>query len=224
MAFHLDYAKPVLFLMIGFLVFSAMITISLSRLDAIMHYDYVLTLDADCWGSTPSSPQGNTNPICVDEYNKLGIPQGSQSQIPNAYNQSMNQNLIIIAGAIGGIWILVIGFLCAVLKKGRPSAINIYFVFVILATIALPPMTAFGDWLYFYWLNLPEPTSWSWLNSDGVFPFILSNITHDQNVTQNDMFIAMGIGGIAIIAIWIPIIVVYAQAKKTELKELLFED
>ncbi len=205
--------------MLSITIFALMITVALSRLDAVNHYYYVGQIQSECFQPDKYNPQGNPNPICIDQYKKLGIPIGDQKDIPNMYNESLNQNLYIIAGAFGGMW-LTISLVLDSIRKTRPDPIVIYFTIVVMATIVLPDFTGIGDYFYFYWLHITEPTTWQWLNSVGVFPTIL-HYTHETDVSLKDMYIAMGAGVGIIITIWIPVIIAFARSKKTKIIDLI---
>lgn len=219
MALRLDNTKPAFILMISITIFALMITVALSRLDATNHYYYVGQIQSECFQANQYNPQGNTNPICIDQYKKLGLPIGDQKDIPNKYNESLNENLYIIAGAFGGMWI-TISLVLDSIRKTKPDPIVIYFTIVIVLTILLPDFTAMGDYLYFYWLHIPEPTTWQWLDSAGIFPSILK-YTHESDVSLKDMYIAIASGIGIIIAIWIPIIITFAQSKKQKIIDLI---
>lgn len=219
MELELENAKPALILAVGFIVFSLMVTVGLSRLDAVNHYYYVGFLQKECWGSNPESPNGNPDKICIDLWNNLGIPVGDQANIPNMYNQSLNQNLYIIAGAFGGLWILITVVIAMIRDREPEYFMGIFTTIVIMTTIALPALTGWGDYFYFYWLGLPEPSSWSWLDGLGVFPFIM-HFTGDAHVMLNDMYYAMIIGISVPVILWSIVILIFMN-RETRLIDLL---
>lgn len=205
--------------MVGFIIIALLITVAFSRLDAVNHYYYVGQIQSECFGPNQYSPQGNPNKICIDEYNKLGLPIGDQRDIPNKYNESLNQNLTIVAFAFAGSW-LMFSLVLDHVRHTKPDPINVYFVVVIVMTIGLPCWTGMGDMFYFYWLNIQQPPIWQWLDSAGIMPYILQ-YTHDADVTLNDMYIAVSMGIIAMFVLWIPIIITFATASKRKLIDLL---
>lgn len=219
MAFRLKYTRPIIYLLIAFLIASVLTTVAFSRLDAIQFKDYVGFLQKECWGTNPNSPQGNTDKICIDAWNNLGIPAGDQKDIPNAYWKSMEDNLLLIAGVIGGLW-LAISLINDKVHNTKPDPIVIYFTIVIVLTIIMPIWTAWGDYFYFIWLGIAEPPTWQWLDNAGVFPWLLQQ-THESDVSLNDMYIAMAMGIGIIVAIWTPIVIIFAISSKNKIKNLI---
>lgn len=221
MAYNIEHVKPAIILMLGFMGFAIAITLAFSHLDAVNHYHYVGFLQTQCYGSNQYQPNGNPDPICVAAWNQLGIPAGDQTDIPNQYNSALNETLYVVAGSLSGAWLTTLIAKSQVTKK-FPDIVNIWFVVVIMATIALPDLSGWGDYAYFHWLNIAEPPTWHWLDNDGMFPFITQNITqHSGDVTLTDMYVAMSIGLILIFVLWIPIIWVYMTARKKRYVDLL---
>lgn len=219
MSFRLDYARPALFLMLAMLVFTIAITAAFANLDATNHHDYVGQIQSECFAPNQFSPQGNTDKICLDEYQLLGLPVGDQKDIPSLYNKSLNMTLYVVAGSFGGAW-LTFSFVLDYVRKTRPDPISVYFAIVIISTIVLPDFGGVGDYLYFQFLNIPEPATWQWLDGAGMMPYILS-YTHDPDVTINDMYIAMATAIGIIIALWMPIVYAFATSTRKKMVELI---
>ena len=213
MALSLEDTKPAFALMIGFFTIALIITFAISYWDAINHNFYILPEQKYC------ADIHTTNPICLEVYQKIGVPVGDNADLPNAYWHMLNNFVYIIAGAFGFVWLMFSIVLAQVRKTGL-NIVNYYFSLVVGVTIATLPLTSWGDLFYFKILNMSLPATWDWLDHAGVFPSLLHYTGH-VHVMTSDLYLAM-LSGIAIITLfWIPIIYAFATAKKTKVIDLI---
>lgn len=205
-------------MMLFTIVSGAVVTYAIAYFDVIVHYDYVLPIQSECYQSNPNSPNGNPSKFCVDEWSRLGIPLGDQKNIPSPYWVMLNGFVYVMAGVVAGMRLTFSITLAMIIKKPF-TWITGYSAFVTGATISTFLLTSWGDAIYFKILKMQIPSTLPWLNSSGVFPSLLK-LTHHADVTTNDLYLAMGIGIIIVVSLWIPIIIAYARAGKN-VKELI---
>lgn len=215
---NMEFAKYGFYLMFGFLGFGIITTFAISYWDAINHNDYILPEQKNCWDAK------TTNPICLEVYKNVGVPVGDNADLPNAYWVMLNNFVYIISGVIAGIW-LMISCVLARIRGEWPEGINVYFTGVIGSTIAVMPLTSWGDLFYFLilkWQNPLQviPQTWDWLDKAGVFPWILKFTGH-VHVQTSDLYIAMAGGVVFIIILWLPIIGAFGASKKKSVIDLI---
>lgn len=213
MTLRMSTAKYGIGLMVGFMIFAVIITIAISYLDVIVHNKYILPEQSNCY-----DPK-TTNPICLQVFANFGLPVGDQADLPNGYWVMLNFFVYLISGSVMGIW-LMFSVVIASIRRRRIDPVKIYFAIVVGTTIAILPLSSWGDFFYYQILNVQFPPNWNWLDHAGLFPTILQ-FTGNPHVMTSDLYIAMAVGVGIITVLWIPVLIAFATASKKTVVDLL---
>lgn len=211
-------ATPAIVMMIFTWVAAGIVTYIVSDFDVVVHTNYVLPIQAFCYGSNPNSPQGNPDPFCIAEYKILGLQVGDQAHIGSPYWNLLALFMYFLAIAIT-MMRLSTSIILRMVTKWEFTWVTIYTSFATFTTIISLLSAAWGDSLYYWIQGLPIPTSLPW--DDGIFYFpTILGFTHDQHVMQLDLYLSMAIGGLIAFGVWIPVLIAFAKHDRS-VKELL---